>query len=364
MNKTTIISNISTRTNHLEALRNLFTPDTIRIVIVSPFLASQIKSLLDEFKYSDITQIDLITTCKPNDPEQLTKPNILKETCDFFQQNYPKINLKIHLNNKLHGKLYFAIRPENKAMILSSANFTRNGLINNHEWGVETYDKDIIDDTLDEIFNTIEKAELTYNQIVKACSFVDQYNKMNPEWQKKPNIICDIMETIYSDENIKNPNPQYFLKPIGHKDSPIKISDKRDFSALHQNLHFSKKKPKGVRKGDMLITTAIGAGSLLSYFTVIGGLECVSEDEKKEDPWKERWPYFMEGRNQSVAFGKKWWKYNLRRQDLVEEFTELYPNVPVTSAGGYTLNTINRGADKVRITKEFAEFLIDKINSQ
>lgn len=362
MNKTNIISNIST--NHLEALKNLFTQDATRIVIVSPFLAKQIKNLFSEFKYSNITQVDLITTCKPNDPEQITKPNILKETWEFFQNNYPKINLKIHLNNKLHGKLYFALGAENKSMILSSANFTRNGLINNHEWGVEIFDINIIDDTLEEIFNTIEKAELTKNQILKACSFVEQYNKINPEWQKKPNIVCDIMETIYSDENIKNPNPQYFLKPIGHKESPIILSEKRDFSDLHQNLHFSKRKPKNVRKGDMLITTAIGAGSLLSYFTVIGGLEIVSESEIENDPWKERWPYFMEGRNQSTKFGKNWWKYNLRRQDLVKEFTELFPGVPVTSAGGYTLNTINRGADKVRITKEFAEFLIDKINSQ
>jgi len=346
------------------ALKKLFKPDTHRIVIVSPFLASQIQNLLSEFDYNGIIQIDIITTCKPNDPEQLLKPSILKNIFDFFQEKHPEIILKIHLNNKLHGKLYFAFGTETKSMILSSANFTKNGLLNNHEWGVEISDINIINDTIEEIFNTIEKAELTYKQIKKACIFAEQYIKMKPEWQKIPNIDCDIMETIYSDENINNSNPQYFLKPIGHKDSPVKLSDKRDFSTLHQNLHFSKKKPKGVCKGDIIITTAIGPGSLLSYFKVTGGIELVTEAEINKEPWKERWPYFIEGRNNSVNFGKKWWEHNLRRQDLLKEFIKLYPGVPVTSAGGYTLNTINRGNDKVRITKEFGEFLIKKINNQ
>lgn len=84
--------------------------------------------------------------------------------------------MKIHLNNKLHGKLYFSLGIENKSMILSSANFTINGLIKNHEWGVKISDPDIIDDILEEIFNTIEKAELTKNQLIKVCLFVEQYN--------------------------------------------------------------------------------------------------------------------------------------------------------------------------------------------
>jgi hypothetical protein len=69
----------------------------------------------------------------------------------------------------------------------------------------------------------------------------------------------------------------------------------------------------------------------------------------------------MEGRNQSVSFGKRWWVYDLKRNNLLKEFLANFPNTPVTFAGGFSLGTINMGNDKVRITKEFGDFLISKI---
>ena len=141
----------------------------------------------------------------------------------------------------------------------------------------------------------------------------------------------------------------------------ILLKDQRDFSNLNQNLHFSKKKPKGVKKGDVLITFAVTAGSLLSFFKVTGGLQEVTKDEILRDGSKERWPWYLAGRNSSPGFGGQWWIHNIQREDVRKEFLELYPDTPVTSAGGFTLGAINFGADKVQITKEFADFLISKI---
>ena len=77
----------------------------------------------------------------------------------------------------------------------------------------------------------------------------------------------------------------------------------------------------------------------------------------------ERWPWYMEGRNQSPDFSRQWWVYNLQRKDALNEFLEKYPSVPVTAAGGFNLGTLNMGNDKVRITKEFGDFLISKIEA-
>ena len=118
-----------------------------------------------------------------------------------------------------------------------------------------------------------------------------------------------------------------------------------------------------MRKGDILITTAVGAGSLLSYFKVTGGLQHVTEEEIRREEWKERWPWYMEGRNQSPKFGSQWWIHNIRRQDALNEFKEKYPGIAVTYAGGFSLGTLNMGNDKVRITKEFGDFLISKIEN-
>jgi hypothetical protein len=198
-------------------------------------------------------------------------------------------------------------------------------------------------------------------EIKRACLFADQYNRDHLDWGKKPDIFSDILDKVYSVEDESNTNPQYFLKPVGVSESPILLEDEKEFTDLHENLHFSKKKPKGVRKGDVLITVAVTAGSLLSYYKVTGGLQEVTQEEVARDRWKERWPWYMEGRNLSPQFGGEWWVHNIQRKDALNEFLEKYPGVPVTSAGGFSLGTINYGGDKVKITKEFGDFLISKI---
>nr|WP_320014441.1 phospholipase D family protein [uncultured Desulfobacter sp.] len=347
---------------HLDELKKLFQSHSDKVVIVSPFLAKNIQDLLSEFSFKKTQEIELITSLKPSDPEQLTKPGTLKQFFDYFKNTYPNINVKIHIDNQLHGKIYITIKGTTYSMILGSANFTRNGLSNNHEWSVKIADDVLIENIVEDIFSSIEYPDVTYHQISKACLFAEQYEKQHPEWIKKPNVHSDILKAIYSVENDKNPNPQYFLKPIGHSESPVLLKEQRNFSDLHQNLHFSKKKPKGVKKGDIVITTAVGPGSLLSYFKVTGGLHQVKQNEIDKEPWKARWPWYMEGRNLSTQFGKEWWMHNIRRQDALNEYLNKFPDIPVTYAGGFTLGTINRGNDKVKITKEFGEFLISKIN--
>lgn len=351
----------NTNSSHLEKLQNLFQSNvTDRLIIASPYLASDIKKLLNNFSFSQIKSVELITTFKEKDPEQLTKPKILKDFFDFFKENHPDINFKLHIDNELHGKLYFFMKENTQFLLLSSANFTNKGLCSNHEWGLLLKNNPEIEKILEDLYDSIDR-QLTYSQVNKACLFADQYQKYHPDWIKKPEIFSDILKTVCSVEDSSNIEPKYFLKPIGHKEAPVLLEEKRDFSELHQNLHFSKKYPKSVRKGDIVITTAVGATSIVSYFKVTGGIQEVTAEDIKKDKSKERWPWYVEGCNQSPEFGKQWWDYNIRRDDVLEEFKKAFPNTPVTTFGGFSLGTINFGNDKVQITKEFGEFLISKI---
>jgi phosphatidylserine/phosphatidylglycerophosphate/cardiolipin synthase-like enzyme len=354
-----VVSN--TGEDNLSELKRLISGKTDRLVMASPYLAPDIETLLHEFSFHEIKVFELITTFKPKDAEQFTKPFILKDLFEHFSKNYPKTKLQVHVDNQLHGKIYIATKSHSREMIVSSANFTRNGLSNNHEWGLATNNDEIIDNVITDLFESIEYQDVTYTQIKKACLFADQYIRDHPEWEKKPDIYSDILDSVYSVEDESNTNPQYFLKPIGVSESPILLEDKRDFSNLHENLHFSKKQPKGVRKGDVLITVAVTAGSLLSYYKVTGGLQEATQEEIARDHWKERWPWYMEGRNLSPQFGGQWWIHNIQRKDALNEFLETHPGIPVTSAGGFSLGTLNYGGDKVKITKEFGDFLISKI---
>ncbi|MGL1919792.1 MAG: phospholipase D family protein [Hyphomicrobiales bacterium] len=345
--------------NHKDSVQKILSECDDGFVIVSPFLASKMDSFLDEFDFSGVQRLDMITTFKGRDVEQLTKPFQLRNFLNYFKNNYPKMKVYIHINNKLHGKLYISAALIKK-MIVTSANFTMNGMHKNHEWGVVVEDPDIVKEALEEVLESIEYPELTLNQLNKACMFAEANIKVNPDWEQKIKITSDILKSVYSDADPQNDDPQYFLKPIGHTKKPITLDGRENFSNLHQELHFAKR-PSGVRKGDFIITTAVGAGSLLSYFRVTGGIQEVTRKQLENNLELKRWPWFVEGRNNSVKFGKAWWLHNIRRQDILEEFKNLYPGTTVTFVGGFGLGTIKMGNDKVRISQEFGKFLINRI---
>lgn len=358
-----IISN-QRKNGHLEAIRTLFDASTRRAIIASPYLSSNAADLLGAINITVVDRFDLITTFKPNDPEQITKPFQIKEVFDFINGLERKIEFRLWIDNQLHGKVYIALADSHAAMIVSSANLTHNGLKDNHEWGVHLSDQEQIDLVAEALFESIDYSEVTETQIKRACLFADQYKRDRSEGFKAPDFSeLDILEDCYKDHSGDSIETKYWLKPYGTTEYPITLEGQQDFSALHQNLHFSKRPPKSVRKGDIVITTAVGAGSILSYFRVTGPLESVSDSMLEHEPHLERWPWYMEGRNQSREFGACWWEHNLSRHDLLKEFVDAHPDKAVTFVGGKTLGTLNRGSDKVRITPEFAHFIIERIEA-
>lgn len=354
-----IISNITG--SHHDDLQELIIQGGDRLLITSPYLASDMTSFLESFHFNAIKSIELVTTFKANDPEQLTKPKQLLDFLEYFKAEYPAVKAKVHIDNQLHGKIYVLTVDHEHQAIITSANFTHNGLHNNHEWGVLTQHNAHLDNLIDEIYEAIEFRELTLTQVRKAVMFAEQYTLQKAWETKQPTSDIDILPRVYSSESDSNKNPLYFLKPIGTREEPVLLQEQRDYSDLHQNLHFSKKKPKGVSKGDIVITVGVGSGSLLSYFKVTGSLFHVTDEEIKQEAWKERWPWYMEGQNRSCDFGASWWKHDIKRNNALEEFRQLHPQTPVTISGNFTLGTLNFGNDKVQITKEFGDFLISKI---
>lgn len=345
--------------SHKNILNSLLKECNGTLYIASPYLAEEMDGFLEEFDFSNVERVELITTFKPKNIEQLTKPFQIRDFFNHFKSRYPKTQVIVHVDNYLHGKLYI-LGKHNRKMIVTSANFTKNGMVGNHEFGLLIEDDTIIQQTLDELLDCIEYKEISYEQIKKACLFSETYSEDNPEWMQKPIIHCDILNKVYADTDPKNVSRKYYLKPLGDTKKPILIDSKRDFSELNQRLNFTKE-PKGIRKGDVIITTAIGCGALLSYFYVTLGAAEMTSLELEKEPRYKRWPWYVEGRNQSPSFGKKWWGANLNRDSLSKEFKELYPDIPLTNAGSLTLGTINFGNDKVQLTKEFGEFLISRI---
>lgn len=105
------------------------------IVITSPFLSVDVMKSLGNYLPERVKNVTLITTLKPHAAEQFNKVQVLNEL--FRLKKTRGFNLTVRIDNDLHGKIYIG-KSEDKYVgcIISSANFTNNGLEHNHEWSV------------------------------------------------------------------------------------------------------------------------------------------------------------------------------------------------------------------------------------
>ena len=90
-----------------------------------------------------------------------------------------------------------------------------------------------------------------------------------------------------------------------------------------------------------------------------GNMFDFNHDGKNDD--EDRWPWKVKAECHSSKFSAEWWDYELRTQELIDEFLEKNPGQHITVAGGDTLGALQWGRDKLQITKEFAQFIIGKM---
>ncbi len=150
-----------------------------------------------------------------------------------------------------------------------------------------------------------------------------------------------------------------WLKPVGDKDNPV--CEEEDCSAERKNLHFSKRRPSGVCIGDTIIQYGVGIRMVMACYTVLSEPMEIPEEERDE-PWKCRWPWYVQGCNQTRCFGRAWWEHSLYLGALVETYhAEQGDTAPVTYVGGLTLKAFQFGADKVHLFPDFARFTLEQI---
>lgn len=66
----------------------------------------------------------------------------------------------------------------------------------------------------------------------------------------------------------------------------------------------------------------------------------------------------------SIPFSQEWWEYEIKTNELVKEFKELFADKHVTHNGGDTLGALRWGRDRIKLTEEFASYLIEKIDEK
>ncbi len=332
-----IIKN-SSDTNHAKRILGLC-KDADELVIASPFCFPNFDAFVSDItKDGSICKITFITTMK--NEEAVEKIEALLSFCKAMEEH--GIDWKIRIDNKLHGKVY--IFKENDtpfAAIITSANLTQHGLEQNHEWGclienVKTIggvEKQLLADADIELTN--EKLTLIKERADKARK--EGWKKEKPQAIQIDDILCQ--PTIPS-------GARFFIKPIGSIDNKVRFLTDKDF----KEQHFAKR-PRAVRIGDILITYAVGTRKVVSVFQV------TSTANETHIP-NDRWHWYVEAKNLTERLSETWTEKSLIATDIARRYAEKYDK-PVTQRGGYNLNGLRRGNDKIQLTDEFGRYLFD-----
>lgn len=354
-----MLNNLSATSNHAARLKDLFAQsDTV--LIASPFLMTDFTDFLSEVDLEAIKNIHLITTLAPKSFDQIRKIGSLISLIEFPKIQNHEIACQISLNNKLHGKVYiFKNAQDYVTAIVTSANFTDSGLSYNHEWGIEITDEAEIAMLETSILSSIEIRSLQFQDIYTMQAKANAFLEEQP--QKEDRTIdlslMDALPTLILPHTDSATN--YWLKPIGVTHYPI--PETRLYDAQHEDMHFSKLRPNGVKPGDILIVFAVGSTKIVSLFKVLSYPEHVTQEEIDEEDWLERWPWYVKAENLTRNFGANWGNNNLLTGDLRDEYLNQYPHNDITFVGGQTFGALNFGKDKLKLSPDFAHFIIKRV---
>lgn len=318
-------------------------------------------SFLEEVSAFHSGKLHLITTLQPKSFDQIRKISSLVSLIEFPGIKENKIQCKISLNNRLHGKIYiFKNDNEYLSAIISSANFTEAGLSKNHEWGIEITDEDKIIELENSILDSIEYESLSSEDIYTMQEKANDFLMEQP--QKEERKIALILTDYISSSDWKKPmddNIDYWLKPIGSTDEPVE--EGKLFMEEDTTLNFSRRRPNSVKPNDILIAYGVGSSKIIGIYNVTSFPLYVSPEQIKETEWFGRWPWYVTCQNRTPNFGGRWWTHNLHINGLKDKYLKKHPDKPITAVGGRTLGALNYGHDKLRLSPDFARFIIEEV---
>lgn len=168
-------------------------------------------------------------------------------------------------------------------------------------------------------------------------------------------IVSDSVDLVKSLNLKTNPlnvleTANYWLKPIGSAGNLISLSKK--FVNTNEQLHFALN-PRSIKKGDILITYAVGYKKVLSLYRV-------SSSVFNTGIIGDRWPHYVSGENLTRFYGNEWNNFNIHITNEKDYFTKT-TKLNATPSGKNSYGSLQQGSDKLQITKEFGNYLVNKI---
>lgn len=338
--------------HHLGEVKDLLASSN-EFLIASPFISLTAIDKMKNWLTAGLQKLTLITTLKEKDPDQLKKVPILMEL--YRLKKMRGFNLSVKIDNQLHGKVYIGMRDGNyTGAIVTSANFTDNGLENNHEWGIFFNDQKEISNIHQQIVKDAS-LELTEKALMKMKQWIDD----NPEEDvKSPSIDVSFIDMIEK-PIVNKASLTYWLKPLGrdHKSVP----NTAFYGDARHLITFSKRgRPNGIKEGHVVIAYSINTMQLISVFVASNDRGQLVEFPV---PGDEQWPYYIWCKNITPQYGANWPQINLTLHTIREEFLRQQSTATVLPSGN-KLKALQWGSDHVRATPEFGEFVVSKMTEK
>ena len=340
------------RGNHIEEVKDLLA-NSNKALIASPFISLTVIDKMKNWLTFGFQELTLITTLKEKDPDQLRKVPVLMEL--FRLEKTRGFHLTVKIDNKLHGKVYIGKRDSNyTGAIVTSANFTDNGLENKHERGKFFNDQKEISNMHQQIVKDAS-LELTEKDLMKMKQWIDDNPK---EDVKSPSIDVSFIDMIEK-TNVNNASLTYWLKPLGRDHKPV--PDTAFYGDARHLITFSKKgRPNGIKEGHVVIAYSIITMQLISVFVASNDRGQLVEFSV---PGDEQWPYYIWCKNKTPQYGANWPQINLTLHTIREEFLRQQSTATVLPSGN-KLKALQWGSDHVRATPEFGEFVVSKMTEK
>lgn len=337
--------NNRTLNNHLARVTECFSKAD-QALIVSPFLSSG----LSFFPFEDLLhlkKIRVVTRLKPYTLDQYDKVEFLLGLYAFGSKH--NIEIEVMIDNFLHGKVYVGIKDgQFQEAVITSANFNQHGLVINNEWGVSLEDEAEIGLMVQEIYRNVFLEKLDEVTLLGFKKLLEE----NPRPKRTKEAGMNLVKHL-----AVLPNPlhisgktTYWLKPIGVTGNSVRWGE--SFGQREYPMHFHEN-PAGVRIGHIIIAYAVGHNNILSVYQV-------TSQTMTTGIANDRWPFYVMGKNLTPHYGHEWYKHNFTNRDLRAEAITL-GKFSITPSGKDSYGRLNYGGDKLKITPEFANYVINKL---
>lgn len=357
--------------NHLDKIISVLNSTKSEIKIISPFIKVEMTRYLCEIVKKKNIKCTVIT--------KFYYDNLIKGVSDFEAlEMMVDCGIKVYILKELHTKLYLF---DDNCGMMGSANFTQGGFQFNHELSLYIEDDEETLDSMHQYFDTmvveiekqgdegrLNKEWLTEQKIIISDRIKDYKKALKQNNLKTYNktfgakVLLEEVKNLQDNDNVQNlfaisknksDKIKYFIKPVGSSDAPFLEGR----IILDDKMYFSKRFPKAIEKGSIMIAYGVGVYRILGYYQS-------TSDEAMVDPDNAsgRWPHYVDSICMNKKYSEKWWDFDLYLKDIQEDFLNLYPNIPLTYVGTQSLGALNWSADKIRLSTEFAKYIIDRIN--